>query len=274
MKLTTTGKHTTTGSVLCAAALAGLTCSPLAASGEATGNNPVENNPAVRQGAADKTMSDGEMPAHARQGKPGVHLADRVYLALATSPSLRTSTFDVTARDGVVTVKGKVPTQAARQRALHLAATPRGARSVVDQIQVDSSIPQASDDTAADVPLVEKVASAIAAKFPDAEVKKEWAYGWEIQHEEWAFDVDADLGYIFLRGTVPTWPAARVAVDTARTVPGVIGVGQRLRVGSPKQYDRQAVGYGFDEDAYWYDNLEERAGDAPASAPEIEPRAD
>lgn len=180
-------------------------------------------------------------------------LASRAYMALATSPSLRTSSFEVSAENGVVTVRGVVPNEEAKRRAVYLAGTPRGANKVVDEMRIDDSAVPARVDVAGDGPLAEKVSRAIAAKFPDSEANKEWAYGWEIDHDEWAVDVDVDLGFVFLAGTVPTWPAAKVMVDTARRTPGVVGVGQRLRVGSPKKHDRGAVGYGFDEDAYWYD---------------------
>jgi osmotically-inducible protein OsmY len=218
---------------------------PLSVSGAETGSGSPENGATAKQ----------DTQRH-RQSEP-MSLASRAYMALATSPSLRSSTFEVSAKDGVVTVRGVVPNEEAKRRAVHLAGTPRGADKVVDELRVDDSAVAAPVDVAGDAALAEKVSRAIAAEFPDSEATEEWAYGWEIDHEEWAVDVDVDLGYVFLAGTVPTWPAAKEMVDTARRIPGVVGVGQRLRVGSPKKHDRGAVGYGFDEDAYWYDRAKQ-----------------
>jgi hypothetical protein len=55
---------------------------------------------------------------------------------LYSEPALKSASVDVTAKDGVVTLSGQVPDDAARQAAEHLASSTPGVKTVVDQLTV------------------------------------------------------------------------------------------------------------------------------------------
>ena len=76
-------------------------------------------------------------------GKPGDQTADpsitvSVKSALAADPNLSAIKIDVDTKDGVVTLKGPAPDQAAVTRATELAGKSKGVKSVNNQLRVQA----------------------------------------------------------------------------------------------------------------------------------------
>src|SRR6202030_1387772 len=60
-------------------------------------------------------------------------VATNIKAKLYSEPLLKSASVDVTAKDGIVTLSGQVPDDAARLAAQHIAATTPGVKTVVDQ---------------------------------------------------------------------------------------------------------------------------------------------
>jgi osmotically-inducible protein OsmY len=140
---------------------------------------------------------------------------------------------DVSAQDGVVALRGTVPTEAARQQALTLARSVEGVTSVDDQLQVGETV------TAEKAPGRE-VATGTAGG--DAAVADQAAPAWittKIQAQyfvdpdikPWAIDVTTGSGgVVTLEGRVDSDEDKQKAVRIARETEGVTRVDDRLRV--------------------------------------------
>ncbi len=61
---------------------------------------------------------------------------DNVRRKLANDPDVRGGAFDVSVKDGVVTLKGKVEKEKYRQRAEKVAKKVKGVKQVVNQLQI------------------------------------------------------------------------------------------------------------------------------------------
>jgi len=66
-------------------------------------------------------------------------LADRIKSQLASDNQIKSTSIEVTAKSGVVTMQGTVPTRAAKERALTVASGIDGVTQVVDRIQVSTA---------------------------------------------------------------------------------------------------------------------------------------
>ena len=63
-------------------------------------------------------------------------ITDQVRMKLATDPDVKGSALDVSVKDGVVTMRGKVPTEKARSKAGKLAKKIHGVKSVSNELVV------------------------------------------------------------------------------------------------------------------------------------------
>jgi osmotically-inducible protein OsmY len=83
----------------------------------------VDNEGAVRMGVGDTSVMD-----------PDVRIAEQVRAALASNPDFGAVKIDVHADDGEVTLRGRAPDPAARDRATEIARSIREVRSVDNQL--------------------------------------------------------------------------------------------------------------------------------------------
>ncbi|MBV9760106.1 MAG: BON domain-containing protein [Acidobacteriaceae bacterium] len=63
-------------------------------------------------------------------------ISDQVRMRLATDPDVKGGAFDVTVRDGVVTIKGRVDTEKGRDRATKLSKKVKGVKEVDNELVV------------------------------------------------------------------------------------------------------------------------------------------
>lgn len=76
-------------------------------------------------------------PALAQKATSDDALVDQVRLQLTKDPAVNGGALSVDVKDGVVTIKGKVRTEKARQKAEKLAKKVKGVKAVDNQLKVD-----------------------------------------------------------------------------------------------------------------------------------------
>lgn len=67
---------------------------------------------------------------------PDDRISDQVRMRLATDPDVKGGALDVTVRDGVVTIKGRVDTEKGRDRATKLTKKVKGVKEVDNELVV------------------------------------------------------------------------------------------------------------------------------------------
>jgi hyperosmotically inducible periplasmic protein len=67
---------------------------------------------------------------------PDDRISDQVRMRLATDPDVKGGALDVTVKDGVVTIKGRVDTEKGRNRASKLAKKVKGVKEVDNELVV------------------------------------------------------------------------------------------------------------------------------------------
>jgi osmotically-inducible protein OsmY len=130
---------------------------------------------------------------------------------------------------GAIVLTGFVRDELQRERARGIAAQTPGVEEVRDELRVDASLaaPTVRDDgdVARDVAQKLSVESAL-----DASAKQGWLYGWRVEGDDWALDVEVDDGDVLLEGVVLLQPHIHAFVLAAREVPGVRSVRSELQV--------------------------------------------
>ena len=150
-----------------------------------------------------------------------------------TEDLTRGRAIDVSAQNGVVTLHGAVPSEAARQRAVALTRSIEGVTNVSDQIEVrdtkaatspapDPRVPTGTAGRDTDRPAPAWITTKIQAQyFVDPDIKP------------WAVDVTTGSGgVVTLEGMVDSAEDKSKAVRIARETEGVTRVEDRLRVGA------------------------------------------
>jgi hyperosmotically inducible protein len=72
----------------------------------------------------------------ANKPKSDDQIRDNVMVKLANDPDVKGAALDVESKDGVVTIKGRVPNQRAKDKAPRVAKKVKGVKSVDNQITV------------------------------------------------------------------------------------------------------------------------------------------
>jgi osmotically-inducible protein OsmY len=76
------------------------------------------------------------LPVLARQSSEDDRIYDQVRLRLVRDPDVKGGAFEVDVKDGVVTIKGVVKKESARQKVEKLAKKVKGVKSVVNHVEV------------------------------------------------------------------------------------------------------------------------------------------
>lgn len=160
--------------------------------------------------------------------KSDVGITTAVKSKLAADDTVKAYKIDVDTREGVVTLTGEVPSQAAKETAVQITRATDGVTSVVDNLTITMAGADrgTGDATAATAGRVGEVASdamlasSIKTKLladPDVAALK--------------IDVDSSNGVVTLTGTVKTAAERDVALRIARDTEGVKSVVDRLKIG-------------------------------------------
>ncbi len=139
----------------------------------------------------------------------------KIKTKLAGDPEINPFNIDVDTFDGVVTLRGEVEKQKAKDEAEHHALNTGGVQGVVNEIRVVSEAFE-DDERATDAWITTKVKSKIAA---------------DPQLNPFNIDVDTLDGRVTLSGRVRTVEARQEAEKLARDTDGVVEVVNELRIG-------------------------------------------
>ena len=183
-------------------------------------------------------------------------LVMKVHSEMVDEEVLSGSNIDVDVNNGVVTLKGTVPSEAGRARALEVARKNDGVKNVVDHLtiapargtnmagKVDKAEDRAHEGTSKAADKTSKAAdkTAGAAKktgraMDDGWIKSkiyaQYLTDWNTVLDDSDIDIDVVNNVVTLSGTVKSAEAKTKAVATARATDGVKTVHDKLRV-APK----------------------------------------
>lgn len=170
-------------------------------------------------------------------------LVMKIHSDLVDEDVLSGSNIDVDAKNGMVTLQGTVPSEAARARAIAEAKKTDGVKGVTDQLKIAaagaSRMDRAADKTerAADKATDKTAAAGRSAgrSIDDGWIKSkiyaQYVADWNTVLNDSDIDVDVANNMVTLNGTVKTAEAKAKAVSIAKATDGVKGVKDNLRVG-------------------------------------------
>jgi osmotically-inducible protein OsmY len=193
-------------------------------------------------------------------------LVMKIHSEFVDEDVLSGSNIDVDVKNGVVTLQGTVPSEAARARAIQSAKNNDGVKNVVDQLRIapanadGGKIDRAQDKTArAADKAADKTAraadkaedkldkagdkTASAAKKTGRNIDDGWIKSkiyaqymteWNTVLDDSDIDIDVKNNMVTLNGTVKSAQAKAKAVSIAKATDGVKGVTDNLRVGTTR----------------------------------------
>ena len=164
--------------------------------------------------------------------------ADLIVMRLAGASTFYRG-MEVKVDEGVATLSGRVPSQAAKRRALRIVRRTPGVYSVHYQLTVDSSLAKVEPTSINQLELMEKVAKSIAADIAGAKAGKDWWFeGWRVEgpDNDWNLIVQVDEpGRVVLDGELPQLDLIRKAIEAAVKVSDVQRLDSNLEI-DPRRY--------------------------------------
>jgi hyperosmotically inducible protein len=197
-------------------------------------------------------LISGAIPAAAQTStiKDG-WLVMKVHSEMVDEDVLSGSDIDVDVKNGVVTLQGTVPSEAARARAIAVAKANDGVKNVVDQLKIapatGSNMAAKADragekaeragEKAADktVSATKNTGRAIDDGWIKSKIYAQYLADWNTVLNDSDIDIDVDNNVVTLNGTVKTSAAKTKAVAIAKATDGVKTVKDNLRVAGGTQ---------------------------------------
>ena len=161
------------------------------------------------------------------------------------------SNIDVDVKNGMVTLQGTVPSEAARARAIQSAKNNDGVKGVTDQLKIapavrdagkmdkaqdaavkaadktEDKLDKAGDKTASGA---KKAGRAIDDGWIKSKIYAQYMADWNTVLDDSDIDIDVTNNMVVLNGTVKTAAAKTKAVSIAKATDGVKGVKDNLKV--------------------------------------------
>jgi osmotically-inducible protein OsmY len=189
-------------------------------------------------------------------------LVTKIHSEFVDEAILSGSNIDVDVKNGMVTLQGTVPSEAARARAIQSAKNNDGVKGVTDQLRIAppvhdrGPIDKAQDTTADAAKKTGKAVAKAADKTEDglekagdktasgakktgraiddgwikSKIYAQYMADWNTVLDDSDIDVDVANNYVTLNGTVKSAAAKAKAVSIAKATDGVKGVKDNLRV--------------------------------------------
>jgi hyperosmotically inducible protein len=184
-------------------------------------------------------------------------LVMKVHSEMVDEDVLSGSDIDVDVKNGVVTLQGTVPSEAARARALAVAKANDGVKNVVDQLKIapargsnmaakadragdkaenaadraGDKAERAGDKTAS---ATKKTGRAVDDGWIKSKIYAQYMADWNTVLDDSDIDVDVENNVVTLNGTVKSAEAKAKAVATAKATDGVKSVKDNLKVGGTR----------------------------------------
>jgi len=198
------------------------------------------------------TLGIGAATAQVNTIKDG-WLVMKVHSEMVDEDILSGSNIDVDVKNGVVTLQGTVPSEAARARAIEVSRKNDGVKNVVDQLKIapahgtnmahkadkaedkmaktadkaEDKMDKAGDKTAS---AAKKTGRAIDDGWVKSKIYAQYMADWNTVLNDSDIDVDVSNNMVTLNGTVKSAEAKAKAVSIAKATDGVKGVKDNLRV--------------------------------------------
>jgi osmotically-inducible protein OsmY len=189
-------------------------------------------------------------------------LVTKIHSEFVDEDILSGSNIDVDVKNGMVTLQGTVPSEAARARAIQSAKNNDGVKGVTDQLRIApavhdrGTIDKAQDTTVDAAKKTGKAVAKAADKTEDgldkagdktasgakktgraiddgwikSKIYAQYMADWNTVLDDSDIDVDVANNYVTLNGTVKSAAAKAKAVSIAKATDGVKGVKDNLRV--------------------------------------------
>jgi osmotically-inducible protein OsmY len=189
-------------------------------------------------------------------------LVTKIHSEFVDEDILSGSNIDVDVKNGMVTLQGTVPSEAARARAIQSAKNNDGVKGVTDQLRIAppvhdrGTIDKVQDTTADAAKKTGKAVAKAADKTEDgldkagdktasgakktgraiddgwikSKIYAQYMADWNTVLDDSDIDVDVANNYVTLNGTVKSAAAKAKAVSIAKATDGVKGVKDNLRV--------------------------------------------
>lgn len=175
------------------------------------------------------------MTAGCGQTDPGITTA--VKSKLAADDTVRATDINVDTKNGVVTLKGEVPSAAAKTRAIELAKATDGVRDVVDAIAVTPTATPTSGTIDETRRKADDSARGVGETMGDAgittAVKTKLLADTAVSGLN--IDVDTNEAVVTLKGEVHSAAEKRRAMEIARETSGVKSVKDQLKIVAKKK---------------------------------------
>jgi len=169
-------------------------------------------------------------------------LVMKIHSLFVPEDALSGSNIDVDADHGMVTLKGTVPNEAARAKALQIAKGADGVKGVTDQMRIapakQGTMEKAEDKTVdaskkaghETASAAKKTGRAIDDGWIKSKIYAQYMTDWKTVLDDSDIDIDVDNNVVTLNGTVKDATARAKAVSIARKTDGVKSVKDNLRI--------------------------------------------
>ncbi len=172
-------------------------------------------------------------------------LVMKIHSEFVDEDVLAGSNIDVDVKNGMVTLQGTVPSEAARARAVAAAKANDGVKGVTDQLKVVPGAPAGKVERAAEktehagekvadktVSATKSTGRAIDDGWIKSKIYAQYMADWNTVLDDSDIDVDVANNMVTLNGTVKSAAAKAKAVSIAKATDGVKGVRDNLKVGA------------------------------------------
>ena len=172
-------------------------------------------------------------PAETAQRTPGQNpvkdgwITFKIHSAYVPDDLLEGSDIDVTTRAGVVMLAGTVPSEASRARAISIAKSTDGVKSVTDSLRIAPAKSATADVKAA----TKSAGRSVNDGWIKSKIYAQFLTDWSV-FEDSDIDIDVTNGAVALNGSVKTANAKSRAVAIAKATDGVKNVADHLKVGA------------------------------------------
>jgi hyperosmotically inducible periplasmic protein len=161
----------------------------------------------------------GELPPPAAASIDDERVTSSIQAVFFLDPTVKARQIEVMSRNGIVTLRGEVASEAERGQALLLARNSAGVQRVEDDLTVNATLGQPGAAAPPGVALVDDATVS-------ADVKSKLAADQQLR----SVIVGVKDGSVELRGTVPSAAARQRALDAVRQSNGVTQVVDRLTI--------------------------------------------
>ena len=181
-------------------------------------------------------------------------LVMKIHSEFVDEDVLAGSNIDVDVKNGMVTLQGTVPSEAARARAIQSAKNNDGVKGVTDQLKIapardggkmdkaqdaavktadkaEDKMDKAGDKTAS---AAKKTGRAIDDGWIKSKIYAQYLADWNTVLDDSDIDIDVQNNMVTLNGTVKSNEAKAKAVSIAKATDGVKGVKDNLRVAATR----------------------------------------